>query len=40
MTYLFSKDKFKRLSHAEENKQSAQRKKKYILDEGNDIPPL
>ena len=38
MTYLFSKDKFKRLSHAEKNKQSAQHKKKYILDEGSDIP--
>lgn len=39
VTYLFSKNKFKRLSHAEENKeQSAQHKKKYILDEGNDIP--
>lgn len=38
VTYLFSKDKFKRLSHAEKNKLSAQHKKKYILDEGSDIP--
>ena len=40
VTYLFSKDKFKRLSHAEKNKQSAQRKKNIFWTRATIFPPL